>query len=199
MTKNLYNVSDRGGEDRKKLFPSSFLPHWLTNTHTHTHSIINLCDWREPCLQDKTATQEKKWMFRIKYIILEGHVQYPNKGTRYPERGWQKQGQRPWKAIVSKKWTKEMLVPQSSSSWSCNIWQGVCFTGFTLLLRIFSPDFSFLENRKILFWFPNRSLLTPISCSDKLPTTLWNMTHKAQCHYKLRAMADLWIQLPPCL
>lgn len=43
------------------------------------------------------------------------------------------------------------------------------------------------------------SSFSPSPLSDKLPTSLWNMTHKAQCHYKPAAMADLWIQLPLCL
>lgn len=147
-----------------------------SHTGLQTHFIINLCATEENLVYERKQLHKKKW---------------------YLEKGWQKQGQ--WKAIVPMKLKKRMLIPQSSLSQSCNIWQGVYFTGFSLSLCIFSPDFSFCENRKILLWFPNRSLLTPISCSDKLPTTLWNMTHKAQCHYKLRAMADLWIQLPPCL
>lgn len=173
-------------------FSSALSSHTGLQTHTLYHQPV----W----LNRTLSTKENSYIRKkgcLEYIILEGHVQHPNKGTRYLENGWQKQGQRQWKAIVPTKW--KMLVPQSSLSWSCNIWQGVHFTGLTLSLRIFSPDLSFLENRKILLRFPNQSLLTPIPCSDKLPTTLWNMTHKAQCHYKLRAMADLWIQLPPCL
>lgn len=67
---------------------------------------------------------------------------------------------------------------------------------FTLCLHFLSP----IKAAQMLLWLPScTSFSLPSPACDKLPGIPWNMTHKIQCHHKPGSIADLWIQLPPCL
>lgn len=84
-------------------FSSALSSHTGLQTHTLYHQPM----WLKRTLSTRqNSDKRKKFMFRIDF--LEGHVQHPNKGIRSFEKGWLKQGQRQWKAIVPRNEKKDV-------------------------------------------------------------------------------------------
>lgn len=195
--------------DGKKIFLSfSYHPVSPTHTHTHlyTHASSSTSVWlrRNVICLGVEKQQEEIDMYRITYFRGEKlHTKAQNRDKINPkEMFFERQGQRQWKGQFNQRKEKKAIsVFQSISPESYNnIWQELVWdielAGSTFYSCVFSEPKAELRCSSDSC---TSSSLPPIPLSDKLPTSLWNMTHKARCHYKPGAMADLWIQLPPCL
>lgn len=185
MTENLQYVSALG-EDGKICLSSSSPLYKYTHTFTLFHHI--LCDQREVRCQGWIQPHRKKWICSKDILFRHGFL--ITKRIR-------------WKKVLIKilgHRAKRNKLEKEVAKLNVNVvWLSFSLGQWYLKgLHPISVYFlSSLSSAKGSSFDSYTSFSSPLS--DKLPTSLWNMTHKAWCHYKPIAMVDLWIQLPPCL